>query len=245
MTAPHGRCRWPRATGTNGIRAGGGGPPPDGASPTSARSAVPPRGLYGAPGHAWDVGNDPSPPRPRAFVMLNRPSVNRGPAAARPDGSVPPPTRPPAGPAPPRARSSPAPLPAELRHSSAATRAPRTSRAPGAPAMLLERVRAGSEKAAELCPFPRSPGERAQSSASPSGGTADGSGRPAAPRSGSAEGKAGGPTASASVLRRPTCPDPGGAPCPLPVPVSVRPCRRCSREPSARCRGRNAAAVPG
>lgn len=25
--------------------------------------------------------------------------------------------------------------------------------------MLLERVRAGSEKAAELCPFPRSPGE--------------------------------------------------------------------------------------
>uniref|UniRef100_A0A8C9G5D0 Homeobox domain-containing protein n=1 Tax=Pavo cristatus TaxID=9049 RepID=A0A8C9G5D0_PAVCR len=55
--------------------------------------------------------------------------------------------------------------------------------------MLLERVRAGSEKTAELCPFPRSPGERAQSSASPRGGTADGSGSPVAPRSGLAEGR--------------------------------------------------------
>lgn len=123
---------------------------------------------------------------PPAFVMLKSPAVNRGPAAARPDGAVPPPARPPA-PAPlrPGLRPTPAPLPAlpsaPLRHSSAATRAPRT--APGAPteaAMLLERVRAGSEKAAELCPFPRSPGEGwdAQIFASPRGGAGSRSGSP-------------------------------------------------------------------
>lgn len=64
--------------------------------PRSSGCSLSPRG---GPGHAWDVaredtrvGRAPSPP---AFVMLKTPAVNRGPAAARPDGAVPPPARPP------------------------------------------------------------------------------------------------------------------------------------------------------